>query len=246
MGYSIENDYSESTSRISPFFNPGSYNVRILGISLEHPAWDKSKTGAERHIKILVEGPEITEEGFEGCLIDRNHPELGNYVGQIATIQAGQWSFKDFTTRAGKFIPRDNQIGNWVCNFARLIGKFEEIKTIKDNDIEEWIDDASDILANTLIAVTFGGQEYKNSKGYSAFSMYFPKPEGMLYPYANASYSPEVMAKSFLKFHEKYNLPIYVKKEEAVTSFAGKSEPVPDMTTKTTVAPPLNFGQVNF
>ena len=251
MGFSIENDYEES-SRISPFLVPGSYNVRLVNISLDRVKWDKNESLNDRFINFIVEGSEILEGDFKGWAIDPNRPELGNYGGQIAFINSGEWAFKDFTTRTGKFISRDNQIGNWVCNFARCIGKFEDLKEkVKDNsDIEEWIKDVNDLLSGSIIAVTFGGAEYKNSKGYPAFRMYFPKPEGMLQPFANAAYSSEVMAKCFLKFHQKFNLPIYVKKETPVTSFAGTAEPVSfdsrPADLQMNIPAPLNMGQVNF
>ena len=221
------NDFDENKSfnQIPAFLAPGSHELRLLSIWLEATPYDPSHL----NVRMLVEGPAITDD-FKGWQIDKDHPELGTYSGQIGTVSNGQYAFSDFVTKDGKAVKRDEQIFNWVCYFAKNIGKLELLRekvTGDYNNINDWVTDVAPVLCNLKdrFFLTIAGKEYINSNGYPAYRLFIPKNENFRQPACPGDMNEDIRDKKFLKFNPARHLIKQVEKKEIpVDSFAGAYE----------------------
>lgn len=180
-------DYDETkqTGFTNALLEPGNHLVRILGMKLEVPPYDKE--GEKRVLNILLEG-EAMGGDFKGFRKNPDDESSDTYEGQIATVRHDKFDFNTFTTKTGRLIERDNQIFQWINNFALHIGKLTLLKNakIEENTIEDYVATASAIICDpkNWIMVTIAGVRYKNKQGYDAFNLFFPKATKTQFAYA--------------------------------------------------------------
>lgn len=188
----------------SKSFDPGQIFGTIANITLESPSWDK-KGGT--YVHVTIQGPDLGE-GFEGFQIDKQDPGLGNYVGKIANVKSGNFTFSDFTTKAGKFIGRDDQVEQFLGDLLLQMGKKDaaiaEYKTLlAAGNAPSTIEEYAEMVKNVLVdPENFGqftvlGEPYTNKTGGTSYGLQFPKKEGKKYPFA-ASPSEDVTPPSLL------------------------------------------------
>lgn len=212
--------YKESTGGSNKMFSPGQLYARIANIALESPSWDK-KGGT--YVNVTLEGPALGD-GFEGFQIDKNDPGLGNYVGSVCTVRSGNFTFSDFTYQ-DKFIDKDSQIGQFLEDLTKQMGKLPALQeeylrlqaasTDPENFDISSVDDYLELVKSVVIDPdNFGqfavqGEPYTNSNGNTAYSFRFPKKDKAKYPFAAAA-SAEETPESLLVL-DTYIVPKYVK-----------------------------------
>lgn len=166
------NDYVPKSS-ISKILSPGNHAVRLRNMMVQ-----PGKTRPEEyHIKLLLEGPPITDPDFEGMAFDRQNPSEGSYEGQIATVKMSNFPYKTWDYK-DKHYERDEDIYRAVMNFAQHIGKLTDVQTkVGDiNTIEEFVDAVASVLSdpNYYFWVTLAGEESLYQDKVS-INLHFPK-----------------------------------------------------------------------
>lgn len=163
---------------VKPFINkelePGTHVCTINSISYRKNNFDEEGL----HVTLNLEGPEITDEGFEGFNIDNNDPSKGKYKGAVGKVDLQKYAYnsKDGTSKSGrKFsINRDLSIQSALNNLAKALGKDREVMEGEVEDIVAVIKKASDVLSGSKIRIVIAGKEYE-SKGYIHYNLYLPK-----------------------------------------------------------------------
>jgi len=226
MSYNVVN-FNENDSRISAFLEPGTHTVRLLSMWAEESSFNKDFI----NLKLLVEGPAMEDPNFKGWNINPDHPEMGTFAGQIATVANGKYSFSDFTSKIdGKVVTRDEQIFNWVCKFAKNIGKWDTfVKTMSEDfpTIQSFLKAAIPTLCDgsNWFNLTIAGSEYTNNKGYTAYRLFIPKAENGKNPVCPGSFDEVMLNKRFMMFNpDKHIIKQTERKEVPVDSFAGRDE----------------------
>ena len=184
-------DHKSGTGTGSKILNPGTQLCRIIDVTLDTPPYNKDAYS----IVIHLEG-EPLDAPFEGMPVNKLNPSLGNYQGQIGSVNSGRYPFSDYVYD-GKDIARDDQMLRWVNNFAEQIGVLDEMKKadIKADTIEEYVEAFKKYAVNfnKWHMFTIGGAEYFK-EGYSLpnYRLFFPKTETLsnktkLYPFAKVN-----------------------------------------------------------
>jgi hypothetical protein len=174
MGLSVDN-LPEGGSGINKVIQPGNVTAKINSVALEPY---KFIEGAY-HFVMNIETEPI--DGFEGFMLDKDRPELGNYKGQIGKINASQYAFANGKTKSGIEIDRDRSILIFLKNLCNAIGCEEWFKAQnnKHNTIEDFVK-AFNIerpFKEVFIDFCIGGKEYLNKAGYSSYNLWLPKSE---------------------------------------------------------------------
>jgi len=209
-----------ANSSLSKVITPGNVVAKLLDIKLEAPPYDSNALT----VVLMLETEQVEDPSFTGLLIDKNNPELGNYLGQVARVQNSPYSYSDYTSsKDGKVSPKEDQIFNWLWNFAKELGVSEQL--VADNVEGETIVDYLDAVKKYLVSPTrlinfcIGGAEYENKEGYTQHRLYLLKNEKN--------------NKSFAKYAEgeeprnliTFNPDLHIRKKkvaEKVESFTGR------------------------
>ena len=152
---------------------PGNHILKINSIVLEN---FKFIDGAY-HMILNVETEPI--DGFEGFMIDKDNPDLGNHAGQIGRLKAGQYAFADGKTKSGIEIFRDKSLLMFMNTLCRNLGLSEwfTAQDDKHNTIEEFVDEFNETAPFKDIYMDFcvAGKEYESKSGYTNYDLWLPK-----------------------------------------------------------------------
>lgn len=180
----------------------GNYTLKINNIYLD----DFKFIPGAKHLILNVETEPI--DGFEGFMIDKDNPDLGNYLGQIGRVKAGQYAFADGKTKSGIEIFRDRSVLMFMNTLCRNLGIedwFAE-QNDKHNTIEDFVDAFNETAPYKDIYMDFciAGKEYESKSGYTNYDMWLPKGGKNAYA-MTAVEDPRLL---------KYNEAIHLKKIE--------------------------------
>jgi hypothetical protein len=169
------------SSNLPKTIAPGNHVLKINSVELE----DFRFIDGAKHLMLHVETAPI--DGFEGFMIDKDNPSLGNYAGQIGRIKASQYAFADGETKSGIKIQRDRS----VLMFLQTLCKSLEIndwfvdQDNKHDSIDEFVKAFNDSAPYHDKYLTFcvAGKEYLNKNDYTSYDMWLPKAENKKYAY---------------------------------------------------------------
>lgn len=158
---------------INKVIQPGNVIAKINSVELEP---FKFIEGAYHFVMKLETEP---IDGFEGFLIDKDRPELGNYKGQVGDLRASQYAFADGTTKSGIKIERDRSILIFLKNLCTALGCNDWFKAQnnKHETIEQFIlaFNNEKPFAEIYLDWCIAGKEYENRQGYIAHNLFLPK-----------------------------------------------------------------------
>lgn len=177
---------------------PGNHTLKINSIHLE----DFQFIDGAKHLILNVETEPI--EGFEGFMIDKNRPELGNYAGQIGRVKASQYAFADGETKTGVKIQRDRSIMIFLQNVCKTMDIMDWFKAqdYKHDTIEDLVNAFNKTAPYKGIYLDFciAGKEYVGKTGYTNFDLHLPKSDKAKYAFG------EVGSDKVIKYDEKTHL----------------------------------------
>jgi hypothetical protein len=158
----------------SKTITPGNVRAYIRDIEMTTPVYD-----AEARILKLTIETEPLGEGFEGFLVDPEKPQGKRYLGQIGSVRANRYAYKDFELPNGITIERDTEILKFIGNLCSNLNQrawFDDADG-KYNTIEEFITAfrKSKVYKDTMLDFCVGGKEYLNKSGYKAYDLFLPK-----------------------------------------------------------------------
>lgn len=192
-----------SGSGLPKTISPGNQVLKINSIELE----DFKFIDGAKHLMLHVETAPI--DGFEGFLIDKDRPDLGNYSGQIGKVKASQYAFADGETKSGQKIQRDRSIMIFLQNLCKTLGINEWF--VSQDNLHETIEDLINAFnktapfKNKYLEFCVAGKEYIGKTGYTNYDMYLPKGEKNKYSFGEVD-SNKVLA---------YNEDLHLKKVES-------------------------------
>lgn len=232
MNFSSE-EYSHNATGgngSNKILTPGEHYCRILDLQLVSPPWNDEAY----FVTIKLEGPHMGD-GFEGLAVDKNNPTLGNYDGQIATVNSFRYPFSTYEWQ-GKEIQRDQQIFNWINALATQMGVWDEIKSkkITGETIEQYVENVKPFLVNPELWGTFtiaGREYYKDGYDKPNYNLFFPKKDGKNYPYTTFLNAEKEPVANLVRFNETDHIIKADKPAEAapVDSFGDSSTPSLDL-----------------
>lgn len=155
---------------------PGNYKVKVNKLELKQYSFMENDDGY--YLQLEVETEPL--ENFEGFFIDKDDESLGRYAGQIGTVKANQYYYKDTTLPSGTEIKRDMEILKFVKNLCKetdCLSWFEKDADGKFDTIEEFIKGFSQEapFKDKWLDICVGGKEYYKNNGYIGYDMYFVK-----------------------------------------------------------------------
>lgn len=224
--FKSSNFNANSGNNLPKIFNPGTHYAHVVDMKLDAPPYKPESY----FIVLTLEGVDLGE-GFVGIPVDKMNPALGNYRGQIGNVRSGRYPFSTYTYE-GREITRDEQIFRWVNNLAKQLGVLEKMNAdnVEAQTIEEYVDAARKYIMNPEVWAhfTLAGQEYFTD-GYDKpnYRLFFPKPEGKLFPFAAENENQEPV--NLLGFDRAKH--IIIKEQEPATtveSFGGQTTAQPD------------------
>jgi|JI7StandDraft_1071085.scaffolds.fasta_scaffold06882_6 hypothetical protein len=153
---------------------PGNVKVKINKVELEAYTF---KPGAY-HVISHVETEPVGGD-FVGFAIDKNNPSLGNHLGQIGKVKAGQYAFADTVLNGGKEIKRDMEIMRHIKFLCLATGCADwfDAQDDKHPTIESFIAafNTDRPFADKYIHTCLAGKKYKNDKGFDAYDLHYAK-----------------------------------------------------------------------
>lgn len=159
------------TTRFSKTLNPGEHTVKLNAITLQ-PGYE----AGSYDVLIHVEGPDLGAD-FEGFMVDPQDPSKGNFKGQVGRVKLSPFAYKDGETRSGIKVSRDQSILRALISLARAVGKKDELDAIEADTIEDFVAQASTILAGpTEFNIVAGGRQYERN-GYKQYNLFIPVPK---------------------------------------------------------------------
>ena len=166
-------------------FGPGNQQLKINSVELV-----KGYQEGSYQVKLHMEGPD-QGEGFEGFYIDNVSKSGDRYKGQVGTVRMSQYAYNSTTTPSGVKIDRDQSILRGLQNLAKVTGVQAQLDTISAETIEEYVQEASEVLAQGDFAnFCIGGKEYVNKGGYTQHDMFLPNSKGGLYAFTALNEDP--------------------------------------------------------
>jgi hypothetical protein len=195
---------------VSKTFKPGNIYARLSGITHER---DNYIIGG-LIVKLYLEGPDLGD-GFEGFYIDPNNHTKGRYKGQIGTVAASQYSFKDAMVN-GRKIERDVEILRFISELSKAMGKEDTINSLEAETIEEYIELTNAILTteDAWLYWTLGGKEYEKG-GYTNYGLFLVKSDHKIDKF---SFGPS--KEDVIKFNPETHIVKKKKKEvETISEF---------------------------
>lgn len=202
MGLSTDN--LPEGGGINKVVGPGNVTAKINSITLEPFKFIPDAY----HLVMDIETEPI--EGFEGFMIDKEQPKLGNHKGQVGKVKASQYAFADGTTKTGIKIERDRSILIFLKNLCSALGKDEWFKTQnnKHNTIEDFIMAANNDRPFDGVFLDFclAGKEYENKSGYISHNLWLPKSEKGSY-----AFTPKATGKVMIYNETKHLAKLDIK-----------------------------------
>lgn len=193
---------------------PGNQKCILNGVRLEE---FKFIPGAY-HLVLSLEGPAITDKGFEGFWLDKNNESLGKHAGQVGDVKASEYAYADGKTKSGIEISRDAEILKVMKNLCIAFdcAAWLESQDDKHDTIESLVAAFNKDLPfkSKFIDFCIGGKEYTNRNGYTAHDLFLPK-----YSKAGPAYGAKVVTFDPLEHIRK-------KKTEEVSEFESSSDDI--------------------
>lgn len=166
-----------SSSGPSKIIQPGNAKCKINSVTLESVPY---KEGAY-HVCLHLETEPVTEEGFEGLLVNKDDANGPRYEGQVARVKTSEWAYSDGETKTGIKVSRDTEIVRVIENICKQTGC---LKWLEENDnvfntIEELVIAFSNDkpFKNKYMNFCIGAREYVNKAGYNSYDMHLIRPE---------------------------------------------------------------------
>lgn len=136
-------------------------------------------------IAMLVEGKDLTSQGFEGFFIDKEDESLGRYKGAVGSVKLSQYTFATKTfpakgTKPEQTVDRDTAIVTEFGKIAKLVGKVDELFEGEVADIPSLIAKASTVLVGSKLNLSIGGKEY-DKKGFTKYELFLIKADKGLF-----------------------------------------------------------------
>jgi hypothetical protein len=231
----ISTKVSSSSSGTNKIIQPGNVKSKINAVTLETVPY---KEGAY-HVCLHLETEPITDEGFEGLLVDKDDPNGRRYEGQVARIKTSEWAYSDGTTKSGIKVSRDTEIVRVIENICKQAGSS---KWLEDHDnvfntIEELVIAFNNDkpFKDKYMNFCIGAREYVNKAGYNSYDMHLIRPErGQLSFQSVDAESIKVPTFDGDKHIKK-------AKSESVSSFKSSSDSDFDVPTTSKVSADFNL-----
>jgi hypothetical protein len=155
---------------------PGNHKVKVNKLQLKQYSFMEKDNGY--YLQLEVETEPL--DNFEGFFIDKDDESLGRYAGQIGTVKANQYYYKDTTLPSGTEINRDMEILKFIKNLCKetdCLSWFEKDADGKFDTIEEFVQGFSSEapFKDKWLDVCVGGKEYYKNNGYIGYDMHFVK-----------------------------------------------------------------------
>lgn len=156
------------TSRVPKTLVPGEQLVKINSITL-----GAGYEAGSYNVYLNVEGPNMGPD-FEGFFKDAQAKSGPRYAGQIGRVRLYPFAYKDGVTKSGIQVDRDQSILKGLVGLASPLGKRDKIDAIKASTIEDFVAQASDVLAGPApIRMVIGGKTYEKG-GYTQYDLFIP------------------------------------------------------------------------
>lgn len=210
------------TSNVNKLMTPGTVLAKINSVELEEDKLGRQEGKDGYFLIVNLEGIDLSEQGFEGFLIDSTDPSKGKYKGQIGKVRCGSLSktgtLYAFSSNAEKNIDRDSSILSYVkTNFAIPLNLTEQIDNIEADTIEEYIQMLSKVLVNgEFYYFTLAGKEWMKNN-YPQYNLFLPKSNGK-----NGT-PVALVEEKVIKFDEAIHV-IRKKSAEIVDDFSNNSD----------------------
>jgi len=240
MSFSLNNFQPGEGTFVQKSLQPGTHKCTVLDLKLEKTPYDAN----QYNLVFSLMGPELGED-FEGFQINRLDPSKGNYKGQIGTVRASQYAFKDWEYK-GKKITKDESIQNFLGTFLKQVNLLDQFQAenVDAPTIEDLVEEVKAFLikGGYSFYFTLGAQKYyKEGSTYPSYALYLPKKlEGKF------SYATTEEDSKFAKFDEAIH--VYEKKaaDEAVdTTSIGQFAPAADVFGMPQASAPIFEENVN-
>lgn len=158
----------QETSRVPKTLTPGEQKVKINSITL-----GQGYESGSYNVYLNVEGPDLGTD-FEGFFKDSESKSGPRYAGQIGRVRLYPFAYKDGVTKGGTPVSRDQSILKGLVGLSTALGKRAEVDAIKANTIEDFVAQASVVLAGpTFLNMVLGGKTYEKG-GYTQYDLFIP------------------------------------------------------------------------
>jgi hypothetical protein len=207
------------SSFIPKTIQPGYCLAKITDIKIEVTPYDSNAY----NVVLSLESQPILDEKFEGFLIDKDNPELGQHKGQVAKVNVSPFSFSDYTSKEGTTTSKEQSMFRWISMFAKEIGVAQAMAEagIQAETITEYLEEAKTYLVTgKYLHFCIGGSEYENKAGYTQYRLYLPKADKGKCVYETYVENKEPSAK-----FTTFSPTVHIRKKktsESLSSFSGR------------------------
>lgn len=176
-------ELAKSSLNLSKTLVPGAQVCTITSITCRKNDY-KNQNGL--NVSLNLEGEDLTSQGFEGFFIDQNNPTLGRHKGAVGRVDLSQYTYTSKSGRDKKGNPyeidRDSSVMNDISKLAVACGKFDELMQGEVDDIEAFVERASEVMTGCTLNFIIAGKEYEKN-GYTQYNLYIPKADKNMYAY---------------------------------------------------------------
>lgn len=179
-------------------------------------------------ILLTLEGPDLTDQGFEGFNVEYNNPDSEKFKGQSGTIKLSDFPYSDRVVKKnGKeyVFDRDGSIISDLGKMANECGKLDEFMDAEVEDIHVFIKRANDMLVGSVLTFVIAGTEYQKGE-YTNYYLYLPSkvPKGK-----KAFESPEAFPSKLMEFNPLTLVTVKAQplEMEEFSSELGQSDDLP-------------------
>lgn len=170
----------------------GNVMATITEVSLDQPPYMVKEDGY--FLLLHLEGPDLTEQGFEGFMIDKDKPKLGKYKGQVGRVKTNRWPYKDGKTKSGIAVSRDGDILKALKSLcmAMDIVKWFDDQDEKHDTIQELVAafNADAPWKDKVMNYCICAREYMKKNTYTGLDLFLPKYSKGNVPYEELTASP--------------------------------------------------------
>ena len=206
MALSTEDLGGGTGSSLPKTISPGNHILKINSVTLDEFKFIDNAY----HLMLHVETEPL--ENFEGFLIDRDNPELGNYKGQIGRVKASQYAFADGETKSGIKINRDRSILIFLQNLCKSMGINEWMSDQHNQHetIEDFVKAFNDTAPykDKYLEFCVAGKEYVGKTGYTNYDMWLPKAQNGRYAFGDVDNGKVILYNEEQHLKKLENKPI--------------------------------------
>ena len=206
MALSTEDLGGGTGSSLPKTISPGNHILKINSVTLDEFKFIDDAY----HLMLHVETEPL--ENFEGFLIDRDNPELGNYKGQIGRVKASQYAFADGETKSGIKIHRDRSILIFLQNLCKSMGINEWMSNQHNQHetIEDFVKAFNDTAPykDKYLEFCVAGKEYVGKTGYTNYDMWLPKAQNGRYAFGDVDNGKVILYNEEQHLKKLENKPI--------------------------------------